>query len=60
MVSADFEDPGLKRRIILEWIFKECNEVSWTGLIRVRIRTCARLFLLRFWTSRVHKRSVIS
>jgi len=34
-----FEDPVLKGRITLKWIFKECNEISWTGLIRVRIRT---------------------
>jgi hypothetical protein len=56
MVRGDFEDPDLKQRIILKWIFKECNEVSWTGLIRVRIRVCVRLLLLRFWKSRVHKR----
>jgi len=37
MVRGDFEDPDLKRRIILKWIFKECNEVSWTGLIGVLV-----------------------
>jgi len=60
MERCYFEDPGLKGRIILKWIFEECNEVSWTILITVRIRTGVRLLLLGFWTSRVHKRSVTS
>lgn len=48
MERGYFEDPGLKGRIILKLFFKECNEVSWTGLIWVRIRTGVRLLLLRF------------
>ena len=60
MERCYFEDPGLKGRKIFKWIFKECNEVSWTILITVRIRTGVRLLLLGFWTSRVHKRSVTS
>jgi hypothetical protein len=60
MERGYFEDPGLKRSIILKWILKECNEVSWTGLIWVRIRTGVHLLLLRIWTSRLYKRSVTS
>jgi len=48
MERGYFEDPGLKGKIMLKWIFKECNEVPWTGLITLRIRTVFRLLLLWF------------
>jgi hypothetical protein len=34
-----FEDPGVDRRIILNWIFKKWDGWAWTGLIWLRIRT---------------------
>jgi hypothetical protein len=32
-------DPGVDRRIILKWIFKEWNGWAWTGLSWLRIGT---------------------
>jgi hypothetical protein len=31
------EDPGVDRRIILNWIFRKLNVGVWTGLIWLRI-----------------------
>jgi hypothetical protein len=33
------EDPGVKGRIILRWIFRKWNIGEWTGLIWLRIGT---------------------
>jgi hypothetical protein len=39
MEGDRLEDPSLDGRIILNWIYKKWNKVSWTGLIWLRIET---------------------
>jgi hypothetical protein len=36
------EDPGVGRRIILDWILGECGGKMWTGFISFRIGTTDR------------------
>jgi hypothetical protein len=33
------EDPGVDGTILLNWIFKRCDEAAWTGFIWLRIGT---------------------
>jgi hypothetical protein len=35
------KDPGLDRRIILGWIFRNWDVGAWTGSVWLRIRTSA-------------------
>jgi hypothetical protein len=38
MERGHLEDPGVKERIILKWIFKKWNG-AWNGLIWLKTRT---------------------
>jgi hypothetical protein len=35
----NLEDPGIDGKIILRWIFWNCDVVAWTGSMRSRIGT---------------------
>jgi hypothetical protein len=41
MKGDHLEDRSLDGRIILNWIYKKCDSVLWTGLIWLRIETVA-------------------
>jgi hypothetical protein len=39
-----FEDLGVYGRIVLKWIFKKWDEMAWTGLIWLSVRSGGGLF----------------
>ena len=41
------EDPGTDGRIILKWIINKWDEIAWTGLIWLRIRTGSGFLIMQ-------------
>jgi len=45
MERDHLEDIGIDIRIILKWILKKRNEITWTGLIWLRTGAPFRIFV---------------
>jgi hypothetical protein len=49
------EDPGVNEKIIVKWIFRKCDGVTWAGLIWLRIGTGGGLLRMQKSTFKFHK-----